>query len=597
MKKTYAICMTMIFLALSSCTVESLKFWEEKTSVVPIPFQLTGFDESQKETEEYVEATLKEKFVIEASPEAESSSSDIVLYQARAMENDILKALHSKGYYNAGVEVSVGLEEDEDAQPLFAVKPGELALITGVSIVPKSYEEELSKLDLKAGMPLDAKSVIAAQAALYKSVQEQSCAYDLKVTHQAILDSSMTRAEVVFNITQGKPASFGDLSFTGNETVETSFLDKLAKWEEGACFKKKRLNELRSKMLESGLFSRAEPVTAEDAEHLDTIPVTLNLKERPHRTIKAGLSYYTDEELGISLGWEHRNFFGEGEKLGADLDLSILEQSLETTLDKPYFLREDQKLALNAALKREDTDAYESYSIESGFAINRIFTKKISASVGADLNFSHIKEDDGDSNDYALLSPIASTTYDSRDDTLDPHKGAMVKLSVQPTIDVIGTSDPYVTTQAKARSYYKAHERVVVAGRINMGTIIGASTLDLPASERFYAGGGGSVRGFGYQEIGPFENGNPIGGRSLFETSLELRLKATDKMGVVAFVDAGQVGKDVTPTFDDLSIGAGAGLRYYTDFGPLRFDVGVPLRGDENSDSNFQIYISIGQAF
>jgi translocation and assembly module TamA len=596
MKKARLVCIVLASLLLSSCVADRLKFWEKETTTVSLPFQTAGFSEDQSQVKEYVEASIKEKLVIEALPEGEVPDSDLVLYQARVIESDILKALYAKGYYNSTVSSSV-VDEDEKSHALFDIKPDERTFITAISIIPALYKDELKTIDLKAGDPLEAQRVLEAQAKIYSSLQEQSCAYDLNVKHQVVLNAEMTRAEVIFSINQGKPASFGKLSYTGNETVETSYLDKLADWEEGSCFKKKRLEALRGKLLNSELFTRADPVIPEGADALDTIPVTIALKERPHRTLKAGVSYYTDEELGISLGWKHRNFFGEGEILNADLKFSMLEQVLQTTFNKPYFLRADQNLLLNASIKREDTDAYNSFALDSGFKVTRSVTDYLSVSGGLDVEFAHIKEDDGDSDDYALLSPLAEATYDTRDDTLDPHKGALIKLSVVPTMDMIGTSDPYITTQASAQSYYEAHERVVLAGRVNLGTIVGASTLNLPASKRFYAGGGGSVRGFGYQEIGPYEDGDPIGGRSIFEGSLELRYKATDKLGAVAFVDVGQVDEEVTPSFDDLAIGAGAGLRYYTDFGPLRLDVGVPLRGDENSDQNFQVYISIGQAF
>ena len=597
MKKISFICITLACLMLSSCVADRLKFWKKDTTMVPIPFQITGFNEEQNEVADYVTAAISKEFVIEALPEGEVLDSHLALYHARGIENNILKALYAKGYYDAALDITVGDDKDGKPEAVFNIKPGERTNITAVSIIPARYLNILKEIDLKTGDALEAQSVLTAQATLYKSLQEQSCAYDLDVTHQVVLNAAMTNAEVIFRVKQGKPANFGALSYTGNETVEISYLDKLVGWEAGTCFKKKRLEALRSKLLNSGLFSSAEPVLPEKAVELDTIPVTMTLKERAHRTLKAGVSYYTDEELGVSFGWEHRNFFGEGEKVNADINLSVLGQSLKTTFNKPYFLRKDQSLLLNASIRREDTDAYNSAALASGFAVRRSITNHLSVRGGADLEITHIKEDDGDSNNYALFSPMAATTYDSRDDTLDPHKGALIKFSAVPTIDIMGTSDPYVTTKASAQSYYEAHERFVIAGRMNLGSIIGASTLDIPASERFYSGGGGSVRGFGYQEIGPFEDGDPIGGRSLFEASLELRFKATDKLGAVVFIDTGQVSDEVAPSFSDPAIGAGAGFRYYTDFGPLRLDVGVPLHGDENSDKNFQIYISIGQAF
>jgi translocation and assembly module TamA len=140
--------------------------------------------------------------------------------------------------------------------------------------------------------------------------------------------------------------------------------------------------------------------------------------------------------------------------------------------------------------------------------------------------------------------------------------------------------------------------QVVLAGRTSVGSMVGESRADIPANLRFYAGGGGSVRGFGYQLAGQLnDDDDPIGGRSLLELSGEARVRVTESIGVVAFVDAGTVYSSTVPDFSEtLRIGAGPGLRYFSPIGPLRLDVGFPLN-PRNSDDTWQLYISIGQAF
>src|SRR6185437_6562626 len=139
--------------------------------------------------------------------------------------------------------------------------------------------------------------------------------------------------------------------------------------------------------------------------------------------------------------------------------------------------------------------------------------------------------------------------------------------------------------------------KFIAAGRVAVGSIVGASLQDVPADRRFYAGGGGSVRGYAYQGIGPkAADGQPIGGLSWFETSVEMRYRVTDTIGIVPFVDAGTVSTKQFPDFADVKVGAGVGLRYITPFGPLRVDAAVPLnRGP--GDPRFGIYAGIGQAF
>ena len=136
----------------------------------------------------------------------------------------------------------------------------------------------------------------------------------------------------------------------------------------------------------------------------------------------------------------------------------------------------------------------------------------------------------------------------------------------------------------------------MIAGRARFGSIYGIERSNLAPSRRLYAGGGGSVRGFGYQELGPKDaENNPIGGRSLTEFALEGRYRFGN-YGAVAFIDAGQVYQSQTPRLSDLRYGIGVGGRLYTNFGPLRVDVATPI-DRQPGESRISLYISIGQAF
>jgi translocation and assembly module TamA len=143
-------------------------------------------------------------------------------------------------------------------------------------------------------------------------------------------------------------------------------------------------------------------------------------------------------------------------------------------------------------------------------------------------------------------------------------------------------------------------DSIVAAGRIRLGTILGAQRDDIAPSRRFYSGGGGSVRGYGYQRLGPVDiDGDPIGGRSLAEFSLEarVRLKAFGgNFGIVPFIDGGTLSTGAAPKFSDWRIGVGLGARYYSSFGPIRIDVGTPLNG-RKSDGAIAVVVGLGQAF
>lgn len=558
-------------------------------------YSVEGLNQDE-ETKLYVEGIVKDRLSQDIEVDDEQEKEEAQAYIERLVIDDVRRAMQVKGYYN-----SVVTYRDEEEEGVYTVEAGDKTLIESLRVVPSDYEQYLENLDVRAGEPLAAQNVLMAQAKLYALLQKDSCAFDLDVQHKVLADNSLKNAEVEFHIEQGKAASFGALSFIFDERedgqVKESYLRKLVPWKEGDCFRRDKIESLRSKILASGLFSRADVNLPENAEQGGPIPVEIVLQPKAQRSVRTGLSYYTDEGVGLELGWEHRNFLGAAEKFNADLSVSVLEQRLDLKLATPFFLRKDQNLTLNVFTAREDTDAYEQFGTGGGFKIKRSLNKRLSATVGADIELTRIKEEDKEEETFGLFSPLGALLYDSRDDNLDPKKGWLLSFQVEPYLDVLGESAPFIRSIFRGQTYYAVHDKVTLAARVALGAITGESNDDIPATKRFFAGGGGSVRGFGYQEIGPQEDNDPIGGRSLAEFSGEVRFKVTDKFGAVAFVDAGNVDENTMPNVSDLSIGAGLGVRYYTDFGPLRFDVGVPLNKKDDLDQNYQIYISIGQAF
>lgn len=518
-------------------------------------------------------------------------------YLEQSIRTDLLKALYSRGYYNAKVEF------ENSAQPMngrYIVDPETRFTISSINISPAQYASHQDDLPIAAGQPLAADPVLAAQSVLYNAIQKDRCYFSLDVQNQVFLNRGAHTGDIDFLVAAGREGSFGPLQFSGNTSVKESYLRKLVPWKEGKCFRREQLEAYKTSLLQSGLFARADEILPEAPLEDGQVPVRIDLKERAHRSISAGATYYSDEGLGAILGWEHRNFFGAAENLKAALKVSMLEQSLNLDFNKPYFMRLDQNLSFNTALRHENTDAYDETGVDAGAALSRNFTKRLSASTGVKFSLLRIDDNsDNTSSTYGLVSLPQSITFDNRDDKLDPHKGWNLNAALQPFFDALGESDPFFKTSISGSGYLSlgTGADIVLASKLGLGNIWGSDTVNVPATERFYAGGGGTVRGFGYQEVGPQKDGQPSGGRSLANFSIELRSKFTDKIGGVAFVDGASVSEESTPEFDNIAIGAGIGLRYYTSFGPVRFDIATPLTQKEDLDQNYQFYISIGQAF
>lgn len=517
-------------------------------------------------------------------------------YREYTISGDLGVAMKAKGFYDG--EVTFVDDPENPLSGTYQITPGEQYKISRILYRPEEYQDSFDLGYLHEGSPLDAEMVLKTQEALKEVIGKDKCYFTLNVGHEVILDPDTQMAELTYVLEVGDEAQFGEVIFEGATSVENEYLQKLVHWERGDCFRAPRIERLKSRLMDTGLFSRVESILPEAPDENGIVPVTISLQERAHRSIKGGLSYYTDEGAGVTLGWEHRNFLGQAEKLSALLTASEIKQSLVFEFSKPYFLRDDQTLSLNTGIRQQDTDAFKELGFDAGAKISRKFNRNLTGSAGVNFSLSEIEDSFGRET-YGLVSFPTSLVFDNRDNALDPQKGWLLNLNVKPVMDAFGQSDPFTKIEAGARTYIKPMDgaEFVLALRADTGTILGGDIDTIPATERFFAGGGGSVRGFGYQEVGPYLDGEPSGGLSFATGSIELRTKFTETLGAVAFLDGGSVSETTSPDFSTFAIGAGAGLRYYTGFGPIRFDVAVPLNEKENLDQNYQIYISIGQAF
>jgi translocation and assembly module TamA len=516
---------------------------------------------------------------------------------AEEKAQDALKAMRARGYYDASVRY-----EPTPRTPYagtYHVAPGTIYRIGAVAVDPPEHAAALRELPAKPGLPLRAETVLESERRLLAHVGRGRCLFKPTVKHEAVLRQEGLQADILFRVRSGGEARFGPVRFVGNKTVKEAYLRQLPPWKEGACFREEDVEKFRTLLLESGLFSRADALLPERTDADGRVPISVALTERAPRTVQAGLEYYTDEGASATFGWRHRNLFGGAEALDVDLGVGELRQFLEATFSKPSFLRKDQLLALSALPERQDTDAFEAQGGRFGAELRRKIGSHVSAAAGVDLAYESVKDKAGTAQEFVLSSVPVRVDDDDRDDRLNPSKGRALSASVAPFFDLLGESSPFVKIKLAGSAYFAfdKERKTIFAVRGAWGNILGAETGDVPASERFYAGGGGSVRGFGYQEIGPDKNGVPAGGRSLLEQSSELRRMVTDKIGMAAFADIGGVSDEPGGFPEELAVGAGVGIRYYSGFGPFRLDVAVPAVGREKASAMYQLYISIGQAF
>lgn len=368
------------------------------------------------------------------------------------------------------------------------------------------------------------------------------------------------------------------------------------------------VEDLRRALIATGLVS-AVTLTPRDPGDDAHVDIEAMLSPAPPRTIAGAIGYGTGEGLRAEASWQHRNFFPPEGAITVRGVAGTQEQSGGIIFRRNNFKRRDQVLNAQISAGNIHRTAYDARTLSLSGNIERqsniIFQKKWTWSAGVELLASDERDSRGPGGTaarrtYLIGALPAMLTYDGSDDLLDPRRGFRLGGRLAPELSFQNGTFGYARLQLDGSIYVPASETVVVAGRVRLGTILGSSATRIAPSRRFYAGGGGSVRGYGYQRIGPRDiNNDPVGGKSLAEFSLEARVRLKlfgGGFGLVPFVDAGNISSGGLPRFDNLKFGAGMGIRYYTNFGPIRIDVGTPLN-PARGDPRVAVYVSLGQAF
>ena len=516
------------------------------------------------------------------------------------------KALRSRGYYDA--EVKASFEGEQRPVPVtLAVETGQPYTLEKFAVrftggqVPAETMPTWDKLGIKRGETALAADILEAESILVTHLQQQGYPLAKRVGHDAVIFRDRRALEVVVELDAGAPAAFGKTKVAGLDEVEIDVVRRLIPWRTGERYDVRKVQQARRGLAGDQLFETASVTPAEQVNPDGTIDVDVEVTEAEQRSIGAGVSYSTDVGPGASVFWEHRNLFGEGETLRLSLSGALEEQVAEAKYrdgsigDGKFTFLSDLTLA-NRML-----EAYDERSATLANALEWGLADKWRARAGTALELQETEaETDDEAQRFFLVGLPLGLSRDDTDDRLNPTRGTRVQFTVAPYAGIGSRFVNFVSATAGGSAYLGLDPdgRFVLAGRGKLGIVYGEPTGDLPANKRLYAGGGGSIRGYEFQTVGPLDaNGDPRGGRSLIELSAELRMRVTESIGVVPFFDAGTASDSEYPSLqEDLQYAAGIGLRYYTAIGPLRADVAFPLNR-RDIDDMFQFYVSLGQSF
>ncbi len=527
----------------------------------------------------------------------------------------LLRILQAEGWYDAAVRTRIDRPSGPDSQSTAAVllvSPGERYRIGSIAIqadptVPANLISDT--LALQPGEPIVAQRVQGAEANIAVTLPQNGYPFATVGQRDVLLDPETRLGDYVLPVTVGPRARFGGIRTTGDLAFDTRHIGVLARFDQGELYDSRDVDDLRQALVATGLFSTVA-VAPERSGQLNpdgTEQVTLLVTQDagPPRTLAASAGYGTGQGFRVEGSWTHRNLLPPEGALIASVVAGTQELGASAIFRRSNAGRRDRTFQAGVEALRSNYDAFEALTgrlfARLSYDSTPIWRKPITWGIGAevlgtvekDYNLARSGRRD---RKFLIGSLIGQLGLDRTDSLLDPTRGFRAQILAQPEAALGGGFNPYFRSQLDGSAYYPFGDSIVLAGRARIGTILNVDRFDLAPSRRFYGGGGGSVRGFAYQQLGPKDpEGDPLGGLSLVEGAAEVRYRFGD-YGVVGFVDVGQVYDRRVPTFDDLRAGVGIGARYYTSFGPMRIDVATPL-GRRQGESRLNIYISIGQAF
>jgi translocation and assembly module TamA len=587
--------------------------------------------------------TLKDASTLQSLQSDPPPDAAALVSRAEADLPRLIDALWGAGYYNARITINVAgvpmvlqasrreaatraasgylaralvpIQIIANPGPQFALR--DVAVLdtrTGRPFPPRELPPRV--VQIKPGDPARSADIVAAEARIVDHFRSQSHPFAKVRRQDPVVFHPAQVMDVSLSVDPGPRAGIGAISIQGAENVNPAVVRSFIYTEPGDPYSPAELASMRKSISQIEALSSVRIREGEALDAYGNLPLFVELTERPQRVIGASVQYSTTDGPAVRAYWAHRNLFGGAERLRLEGSIFYLtedggqpDRNQDFTWDnlggrfrasflKPALWGTRNDWLVDGLVERDRTEGYTSRLVNASTGIRHRFSDKFSIQGGIEYEKGQTTDVLGQI-DYTLVGLPVSLSYDSTDNPLNPTQGIRVLASVAPYPEFLGSLVPMTIAKGTASAYYSLDEeaRYILAGRVGLGSIVGADLDEIPANRRFFAGGGGSVRGYRYRTLGPTFLGEPIGGRSLLEASLEARIKITNTIGIVPFVDAGTAFESSFPDFDEtIRVAAGLGLRYYTAIGPIRLDVAIPVNPGPG-DPSYAIYVGIGQAF
>jgi translocation and assembly module TamA len=571
-----------------------------------------------------LENVVRNASALVADQDEPASGAAGLLAKARGDYRRIIAALYNEGHYGGAVSISVGGVEATALAPdvnlpdpvdvTIAVDPGPLFHFSGMAIVNQAPEtddpgdqvELPVSIGFGAGEPARSSVILRAEQLALDAWRQQGFAKAAIESRDVVADHATRLVDVTITVNPGRQAAFGDITVTGTERMDPDFVRRQTGLTVGEEYDPDELALAQRRLDRLEVFRAARLEAADNIGADGLLPYNLIVQELPGRRFGVGANYSTVDGLGLEAFHLWRNLFGQAERLRLDARVASIAFPIDTaqfdyffggTFTKPGFFTPDTDLIAAVSAERTIYPTYTEISASGRLGLTHMLSEQITLEGGSQFKIARFEDVFG-TREFQTVGLYGGAVLDFRNNPADATGGWYGAVNLEPFYELnYGNAAARLTAEGRTYFGFGEDDAFVLAGRLRGGLVLGPDLAEIPPDKLFFAGGGGSVRGYAFKSIG-VDNGAGVvtGGRYLLEGSLEARARVTNDIGVVGFIDGGYVAADRFPSLDELRLGAGVGIRYHTGLGPLRLDLAVPLN-KRASDPDYALYVGIGQAF
>lgn len=511
----------------------------------------------------------------------------------RLADTDIEKALQALGYYRPTINKT--LEWGEDCwNAVFDIDAGEPVRLRDVdiSIRGDAATDDVFLGRLNVPQPREKRVLHHGDYTSYKTslmrAATQAGFFDADFTTQSVVvDRDAYSADITLDFDSGTKYRFGELSFTEG-ILEHQLLSRYTDIRPGAPYSAKAVNDLYAALQGSGYFSsvviRTDNLNSDDK----IAPVDVTLVPAKRRVFSAGAGYTTDFGVHGRLSFTDRRINSRGHQFESQLYASPVRSELNAAYRWPRRDPRSEWYTIAGGYRSESTDTSEQDTYKLGILRTRKLGNSWLETRYLDYEYEDFTIADQESTSNLLIPGLNWSKVIGRELSRSEN-GYRLNFEIRGAADWFGSDTSFLQLQARAHwiRSYSEKARLLLRGRL--GTTAKDKLADLPASVRFFAGGDRSVRGYGFETLGPVnDDGDVVGGSHLATFSVETDYEFRDQWSIAAFVDTGSAFDNTGP---DFSTGIGIGVRWYSPVGPIRLDFAHPL---DDPDRSLRVHISLG---